>query len=85
MGRRWVSQKRGKVVAGLRYKGRIIVCNIREEGLEHVDLQKRMAVRYAEIKPTRTRSMSDPGSSERPWSASISSAIYEQLKEKFFN
>jgi hypothetical protein len=42
-----------------------------------------MGVRYAEIKPTRTWSMREPGSSERPWSASISSAIYETMNGRF--
>ena len=38
-----------------------------------------MDARYAEIRPTRTWSMREPASSERPWSASISSAIYEMI------
>jgi hypothetical protein len=42
-----------------------------------------MGVRYAEIKPTRTWSMREPGSCERPWSASISSAIYETINGRF--
>ena len=84
MGRRWVSQKCDKVVAGLGHKGGIVVCCVKAT-LERVSLPEMMAVRYAEIKPTRTWSMRDPGSSERPWSASISSAIYKMIKEQFSN